>query len=146
MVLHLHRFCQSISGTFGVLWVAGCRFYTVERPWQDNEPFVSCIPEGVFPVRWDRYNRGGYRTLAVTVPGRTRILIHRGNLPRHVQGCIAIGQDLGVVWDRETKEHKWGVLRSTTAFDRWLALLDQQGSTPRYLWVTSGRERELGDG
>ena len=82
-------------GTAGVLSFFGHRYYTCERPWLGNKPFVSCMPAGEhkvkpyhsikFPDVWE----------VVGVPGRTKILFHVGNKPVDVQGCIAVGLHRG---------------------------------------------------
>ena len=56
----LERFAYSPMGTFGVLTVDDFECYTVERPWLDNKPRESCIPEGVYRLELGMYNRGGY--------------------------------------------------------------------------------------
>lgn len=96
MILRLERFAYTPLGVFGWLKVGDETFCTVERPWIENKPFVSCIPEGCYELAPTRYNRGGYRTLEVAdVEGRTDILLHRGNTYADVQGCIAIGTEFG---------------------------------------------------
>ena len=114
MNLTLERFCAAETAVFGRLLAPSFSCFTVERPWLDNRPFVSCIPEGLYPLRPRRYNRGGYETFEIAdVPGRTHILIHRGNLPRHVQGCVAVGRALGCIGG------EWAVTQSAAAFAAW---------------------------
>ncbi len=77
--------------TMGVLSVIEREFYTIEKPWRNNEKFKSCIPEGTyecvsytsdkFPDVWE----------IKEVPGRSDILIHDGNFEQDVEGCIAVG-------------------------------------------------------
>jgi hypothetical protein len=67
------------------------RFYTLELPWKDNKKEISCIPEGRYhgePNDTKKYP-DTYRVLEVD--GRTDILIHSGNYPRHTLGCILTG-------------------------------------------------------
>lgn len=135
MILRLHRFCLSETGTLGTMRVLSHKFYTVERPWLDNRPYDSCIPEGVWPLRRERFQRGGYDTLAVTVPGRTHILFHIANTPDEVHGCIGVGTGLWHIDDR------WGIKESRVGFNRWMSLINS-GPTPTDLWVTSGHERD----
>ena len=108
----LQRFCSHPDvGTFGVLRLAGFECYTVERPWRDNKPWLSCVPQGVYLTAETYYVRGDVHTIELLeVPNRTRILIHKGNLPTDVQGCIAVGSDLGTVGGR------WAVTESAAAF------------------------------
>lgn len=115
----LERFCCADFGTFGRLFVPGYSCYTVERPWLENRPWVSCIPCGTYGVEAQRYNRGGYETCGLMdVPNRTHILIHRGNLPTDVQGCIAVGTDVGCV------NGKWAVTGSAAAFEELWAVVE----------------------
>ena len=47
MEILLERFCYHPEGTLGVMTVGSdTEFYTVERPWEENLPRISCIPEG----------------------------------------------------------------------------------------------------
>lgn len=110
-VLELDRFAKTEMGVFGGIVVAGQRLVTVERPWLNNLPGVSCIPPGEYECRPQRFNAGGYDAVEVcNVPGRTHILFHRGNTMFDVKGCIAIGSRLGVV------NGLWAALDSKPAF------------------------------
>lgn len=121
--LVLERFAYTEMGTFGKLTMPEFECYTVERPWFDNVPRVSCIPVGLYPLRVTRYNRGGYQTLLVAnVPGRSLIKIHKGNTMRDVMGCIAPGFKLGMSGDPPI----WAVLNSGDAFQEWWELMIEQ--------------------
>ncbi len=93
----LNRFARTSKGTFGALFTPNdLEFATVERPWLDNKPFVSCIPEGLYECapRW--YNRGKYLAIEILdVPDRTHILFHIANHSRHVAGCVGVNERLG---------------------------------------------------
>ena len=130
MKLKLFRFSSGPMGTFGVLGIAdpvavandlrlvGLTMWTVERPWVNNERNVSCVPPGVYELKPTFYHRGGYSTFELmAVPDRSRILIHRGNTMDDVQGCIAVGDDLGCVGG------KWAVLASRDAFTRFMNIV-----------------------
>lgn len=124
----LRRFAYTPNGTFGRIKVNGKEFYTVERPWQDNKPNVSCIPEGKYTLRMrdsgvvTRSTGGAYSRgwEVVGVKGRTFIMIHPGNSLDDLQGCIAPGKQLGVVGG------KWAVISSRPAFDELMAELSGQ--------------------
>lgn len=114
MRANLRRFALSPMGVFGELTVEGTQFscYTVERPWIDNLPNVSCIPPGEYNLVWGRYNRGGYDVYEVQgVPGRSLIKVHRGNTMHDLRGCIAPGDALGCI------NGVWAVLRSRPALE-----------------------------
>ena len=91
----LTRFLYANDRTIGRIEHNGKAWWTVERPWKDNEPFISCIPEGDYPmVRVDSPRFGPDTWEIAEVPGREHILIHLGNWSSDVQGCIAIGTSL----------------------------------------------------
>ena len=98
--------------TFGKIDIGGSTVYTCERPWLNNLPNVSCIPLGEYECKPRRYNKGGYDAVEICdVEARTHILIHRGNVARHVQGCVLVGTRIGVL---SSPEHgfEWAVLGS----------------------------------
>ena len=84
---------------------------TVERPWANNAPYISCIPEGTYETDIRQFYRGGYETWELLkVPNRTHILIHKGNVATDVQGCIAVGRRRAVL------NGAWSVRGSGEAF------------------------------
>ncbi|WP_087022452.1 DUF5675 family protein [Thaumasiovibrio subtropicus] len=102
---------------------------TVERPWQNNTPRKSCIPEGTYRLIPHTSPKFGEcyaleaNTLGVTRYGpslRTHILIHAANLPSQLQGCIAPGEGFGVI------NNQWGVINSRNAFNKLMAYLDNK--------------------
>lgn len=123
----LERFAYAPDGTFGRLKLPnGKQFFTVERPWLSNKPFESCIPDGIYTLEKrrspvvERTSGGDYlEGWEVThVPGRTYIMIHPGNWPTNVEGCIAVGMDYKVLDGRN------GVSQSRLAFAQVMAALD----------------------
>jgi hypothetical protein len=47
----LTRFAYLPDGTFGELvFPDGTSMFTVERPWKDNTPKESCIPDGIYQL------------------------------------------------------------------------------------------------
>ena len=93
-VVTLHRDYKS-SCALGVATLpSGKQIKTLERPWLDNRPNVSCYPPGIYLAKWiDRSGSGKYkRTWHVqNVPGRSGILWHSGNLVSHSLGCTLTG-------------------------------------------------------
>lgn len=65
----------------------------IERGWNNNEPFVSCIPVGTYKVvKRDGSNQDLKYPDAweVTgVPGRSGIVFHIANWPPELSGCLA---------------------------------------------------------
>lgn len=93
-MITLERFAYGPDATLGRLVLDGSLFYTVERPWLDNAPFKSCIPEGIYQV--EPYSSPKYPDVweITDVPERTHILIHVANYSKDVQGCIGVGMGL----------------------------------------------------
>ena len=86
----------SKESTIGELFLNGERICdTLENPWVDNQRNISCIPEGVYPVRLrlprESATRDYLHLLVQEVPNRDFILVHRGNFPSQTQGCILVG-------------------------------------------------------
>ena len=71
----------------------GDTFQTLELPWRDNKPNVSCIPQGYYDVVRHTSPSKGDCYEVLDVPAREHILIHVGNFPTDTQGCILIGVD-----------------------------------------------------
>ena len=109
-------------GTFGELRLGGHTWVTVEREWKQNAPGVSAIPAGWYPLELGTYHKGGYPAYEVLeVPGRAQIKIHKANLAREVEGCIAVGKSFGTV------SGEWAIIHSADAYDEWMryAALEQ---------------------
>ena len=94
--LLLIRDTFSKESTIGELFLNGERICdTLENPWQDNQRNVSCIPEGIYPVRLRLPRESGTRDyihlLVKDVKDRDYILIHIGNTAKDTSGCILVG-------------------------------------------------------
>ena len=94
MEVLVERFCYHPEGTLGVMTVGGEEFYTVERPWEENLPRISCIPEGTYEMKRRKSPKFGWCWEVKDVPNRTYILFHSANFPDELQGCIAPGMSL----------------------------------------------------
>lgn len=79
----------------GMLLIEGKpKYLTLELPWLDNKPKISCIPTGEYICKKTISQKAG-RTYEVTnVPGRSGILFHAGNEPKDTEGCILLGERL----------------------------------------------------
>lgn len=111
------------SATIGKMTMpSGTVFDTIELPWKDNKSSVSCIPEGLYRLNKrasgvvNRTSKGKYTAgwEVANVKGRTYIMIHIGNKPSDFEGCIGIGEGLGVVGG------EWAILRSSVSFDKFM--------------------------
>lgn len=83
-----------------VILTSGKIIKTIERPWLNNRPNVSCYPEGVYLAKWlPRSGSGKYKRVwhVQDVPGRSGILWHSGNLVRHSLGCTLPGLKHGAL-------------------------------------------------
>lgn len=67
---------------------------TLELPWRDNAPQVSCIPEGIYEVQARQSEKFGHHYHVTGVPGREWILFHPGTYTSQLRGCIIPGQSL----------------------------------------------------
>ena len=94
--LLLIRDTFSKESTIGELFLNGERICdTLENPWQDNQRNISCIPEGVYPVRLrlprESATRDYMHLLVKDVKDRDYILFHIGNTAKDTSGCILVG-------------------------------------------------------
>ena len=100
ITLYLEREPED-SLTRGVLHTpSGRELHTLERSWRNNEPFDSCIPDGVYLV--EPYQSPKFGSVYILSGGtvskfksdkheRYGILFHAANFPRQLAGCIACG-------------------------------------------------------
>lgn len=80
------------DSTFGTLIAKGEVFYSLELPWKRNQRNVSCIPEGDYRCIFREKTPTHKNVYEITnVPDRSGILIHVGNYPHDIKGCIALG-------------------------------------------------------
>lgn len=96
----LTRFISTDYGTFGKLYVGDKTFYTVEKPWQNNTPYTSCIPAGEYKLEPHNSLKYGDALFMVgngveyqdsATARRFACLIHVANYESNVVGCIGLG-------------------------------------------------------
>jgi hypothetical protein len=64
--------------------------HSIELPWHNNEPSVSCIPEGTYECEKHISDHLGNCLHVLNVPKRADILIHpANNAIKELRGCIA---------------------------------------------------------
>lgn len=89
--------------------------FTLEEPWNDNKPSISCIPEGNYrciPHGWKGEPVRMKQCWEITgVLGRSAILIHVGNTVKDIEGCVLVGLSTGQLNGRPA------VLQSRLAMD-----------------------------
>lgn len=117
----LKRIESTEEGTFGRLNIGSTCYFSVERPWLDNRPNVSCIPTGSYVCKWTyspRFKRKTYEILKV--PKRCAVRIHSANLASQLNGCISLGFKLGKI------EGKKAVLLSKPAIREFEKLMKEK--------------------
>lgn len=121
-------------GTFGSLDVDGETFKTGELPWRDNLDNRSCIPAGMYPLKWHKSPKFGWCYQIMNVPDRDLVLIHRGNwcgdvdkgLHSDVEGCVVLGQKFGDVYNEPGDWTQYGLSGSGNAIKRFHELMNQE--------------------
>lgn len=120
-LLVLERF-YTPTGTFGLMRVNNTLVHTVERPWKNNAPFISCIPEGEYECEHRRFNKGKYEAIGIIMPEgspRSHILFHRGNYPEDLAGCIAPNMELRFINGKgrgERSRHAFALLMGSFGY------------------------------
>jgi hypothetical protein len=126
MRLVIKRISSSPYATYGVLLNGETGLpicVTLERPWLENQPNISCIPKGTYLLK--PYSSKKYPNVfqIADVPNRTKILIHVGNKVSQTEGCILPGTKFGKLGN------ELAVLESRVAFEQIaIHLLDKNGN------------------
>lgn len=102
--VYLTRLRRSDQGTEGILTVPELGFScaTLELPWRDNRPNISCVLAGSYHLAW-RVSRKWKAFHIQNVPDRSFILLHSGNFAgavkkgfkTNVLGCVLLGRRFG---------------------------------------------------
>ena len=88
-IFTLKRVSHITDGMFGVLIDNEDKPFAVTL--ENSELYID---SGLYVCKKTTYHKHNYPTYEVTgVPGRTRILIHLGNLNSDSRGCICIGEN-----------------------------------------------------
>lgn len=91
-VVTLTRQLDTGIETLGELKYGEFSCKTLERPWKDNKPNISCIPKGTYRCRYNfspKFMKYTYELQ--NVHKRSGIRIHSGNYFSDIQGCILLG-------------------------------------------------------
>jgi hypothetical protein len=88
-------------GAFGVMMLTCNEIpfaVTLERTYQVDGKQVTKIPTGIpLLCTGTIYHEGGYPTFEIHVVGHTRILFHKANKEMQLDGCMAIGEEFGLM-------------------------------------------------
>ena len=118
MNITLKRISANLDATFGVLIKDNTPFaVTLERPWLDNQPNISCIPLGNYQCKRLVSPKFGRTYEVIGVSGREHILFHAGNTEKDTHGCILIAEEYGQI------NGKGAVLDSKKGFNEFLSIV-----------------------
>lgn len=93
--LTLHTVALREDGAFSALLWDGRPFaVSVERTFDSGRPVIS---SGYFACLRSFYNKGGYPTFEIIVPGHSRVLFHKGNTEKDSLGCICVAESFSFV-------------------------------------------------
>jgi hypothetical protein len=95
MMYQLKRVSIIPDGCFSVLLKDGKPVCVTCEHTYDGEPETVKIPKGKTKAYSTVYNKGGYATFEVVVPGHSRILFHKGNTEDQSAGCVLCGRYFG---------------------------------------------------
>ena len=95
MRLYLKRIYRNKNNIQGILFSRGFACVTIELPWKDNTPFVSCIPAGIYDCYYTSASKfTGGAIVIENVEGRTDIRIHIANAAHEIEGCTGVGEKI----------------------------------------------------
>ena len=79
------------NGTNDEIYYNGKRvLFTIELPWLNNKPSISCIPEGRYELEKFHSEHLGDHLHVKAVAGRSLIMVHAANdAKEELKGCIA---------------------------------------------------------
>ena len=120
----LRRFYQDERQTLGTLTVGATTLFTIEPPPRNNQPNLSCIPEGRYRMTIvDVDGEKRIRLDGAMIRGeRTLINIEVANFASELGGCIGVGEG---VQAQSLSNHLFMTTDSQAAWDRLLAKLAQ---------------------
>ena len=126
--MYLSRLIDNGRETIGYLHYANgsnaIALNTLELPWKDNKPNVSCIPVGVYPFHKRYSEKHGMTVIGIyDVPDRKDIEIHIANFVYELLGCIAVGVGKADI----NKDGLMDVTKSKQALYSLLAIAPEKG-------------------
>ena len=102
-MVYLFRIRSSAQGTLGFWLTPGFQARTIELPWKNNLPNISCIPAGEYQAVYRYSRKFRHHYWIQDVPDRSWILTHSGiwagdteqGYKTHSHGCIIMGKRHG---------------------------------------------------
>jgi hypothetical protein len=81
------------QGTFGVLLLNDVPMcVTLELPWRENLPRISCIPAGQYWCKTLQSPKFGRTFVVCDVPRRSAVEFHGANTVNDLEGCIGLAE------------------------------------------------------
>lgn len=110
------------DGCFSALLADGRPFaVTCERTFDERK---TVIGNGIFRCIKTVFERGGYPTFEIVVPGHSRVLFHRGNVETDSLGCVLVAESFAVIGGQtavaDSKggfDEFWGLAKGFDEFD-----------------------------
>lgn len=121
--------------TQGMLVGEGCKFFTIEQPWNNNLNDQSCVPDGDYQLipyqspkhgaTWILANKqlGVYGIGNVIPKARYYCELHSSNWASQLKGCIALGLDDKPMVDPTSGDIAPAIESSKTAIAQLLSVL-----------------------
>ena len=102
------------EGCFSAICYQGRPFaVSLERTFADGRPVIG---NGVYRCERTFFNRGGYATFEIMVPGHSRVLFHRGNVETDSEACILVAESFAMF------NNIAGIADSKHGFEEFMAL------------------------
>ena len=139
----LRRYHQDRNCTLGVIEVGDLLLYTIERPWVNNQPFVSCIPSGRYalglwkPDLADEEEPWRMRLNMFSKEygnERSAIQIEIGNYANDFAGCVGVGYGTRRYFT-EDSQLRYMVTESGLAWNTLLAIVEDNANKKVGMWV-----------
>lgn len=120
------RDCSMGFLSFGEMVEGLPGLYSIEKPWKDNTPFLSCVPGGFYRlvVKPDGKYAGRWALVGESVdldPGsriiRTDCVFHPANWAFQVTGCVGLGKSANMLKSKSRPSVERCVLESGPATD-----------------------------
>lgn len=129
---------QGTPGTAELVHPAGIELwagFSLELPWHDNAPEISCVPRGLYIAHLRPSSKFGYAVYELeNVPNRVACEIHIGNWAgdvslgwkSDVEGCTVLGLSHLPMVPPGFHMPQLAVTNSTTAFKAFMAAANGQ--------------------